>query len=409
MKFTDKQNIILAELAGKRRVLLYGGSRSGKTFLIVFLIVYRALKHKSRHAILRKHFAHIKQAVVMDTFPKVMDLAFTGVEYNLNKTDWFAEFGNGSQIWFGGLDDKERTEKILGNEYSTMYFNECSQIVDYNTITTGLTRLAENTKLPRIAFFDENPPSKRHWSYMMFIEGRVPGTGELINKRELYYHTRVNPVHNLDNLPGDYIDDTLKQLPRKQRERFLDGLFQDDNEGALWTSDMIKGGEVDQLKRIVVAIDPAVTSDPDSDETGIIVVGEDTTGRLWVLGDYSGILSPQQMAAVVTTAYEKHRADRVIGEVNNGGDFIEAILRNEMKNIPYKAVRASRGKFTRAEPIAALYEKGRVLHAEEFKELEDQMLTWSAKKGEKSPDRVDALVWGLTYLTEDNTKELIYA
>ena len=401
MKLTSKQNIILAELVGKRRVLLYGGSRSGKTFLIVFLVIIRALKHKSRHAILRRHFAHIKQAVVLDTFPKVMNMAFPDVSYNLNKTDWFAEFGNGSQIWFGGLDDKERTEKILGNEYSTIYFNECSQITDYDTITTGLTRLAENTKLPRIAFFDENPPSKRHWSYTLFIDKKVPGSGEAISKPELYYQTRVNPMDNLDNLPDDYIEDTLRQLPRRQRERFLEGLFQDDNEGALWTHDMIMCGEAGDMRRIVVAIDPAVTSDPDSDETGIVVVGEDGDGRLWVLDDISGIYTPQQMAHMVIQSYNKWETDRVIGEVNNGGDFIEAILRNEMPNIPFTAVRASKGKFTRAEPIAALYEKGRVLHAREFKELEDQMLTWSAKKGEKSPDRVDALVWGLTYLTQD--------
>jgi phage terminase large subunit-like protein len=97
----------------------------------------------------------------------------------------------------------------------------------------------------------------------------------------------------------------------------------------------------------------------------------------------------------------------VIGEVNNGGDFIEAVLRNEFEYIPYSAVRASRGKVTRAEPIVALYEQRRVYHINELKELEDQMLTWSAKTGEKSPDRVDALVWGLTFLTEDIETEFI--
>jgi predicted phage terminase large subunit-like protein len=407
MKLTKKQNEILAEIRGKTRVLLYGGSRSGKTFLIVFLIVARAIKVKSRHAILRKHFAHVKQAIVFDTFDKVMKIAFKGVEYNLDKTHWFAEFGNGSQIWFGGLDDKERTEKILGNEYSTMYFNECSQITDYGTITTGLTRLAENTALPRIAFFDENPPSKRHWSYVLFIDNKIPGSGEKLGKPELYYQTRVNPIHNTDNLPEEYIEETLKTLPRKQRQRFLDGLFQDDTEGALWSADLIKYEEPPELTRIVVAIDPAVTSDPESDETGIVVVGEAKDGTLFVLGDYSGNYTPRQMASVAIHAYNTHQADRVIGEVNNGGEFIEAVLRNELLHVPYTAVRASRGKVTRAEPIVALYEQRRVFHADEFKELEDQMLTWSAKTGEKSPDRVDALVWGMTYLTEKIEQEFL--
>lgn len=409
MKLTKKQNEVLAELKGRTRVLLYGGSRSGKSFLIVFLIVLRAIKHKSRHAILRKHFAHVKQSIVFDTFPAVMRSAFPDVGFNLDKTHWFVEFGNGSQIWFGGLDDKERTEKILGNEYSSIFFNECSQITGYETITTGLTRLAENTPLPRIAFFDENPPSKRHWSYTVFIDGKIPGSGEKLSNMDLYYHTRINPTDNTDNLPGDYIEQTLKQLPRKQRERFLEGRFQDDNEGALWQAEMIRYGEPDDMVRIVVAVDPAVTSDPDSDETGIVVVAEDSEGRYWVIDDLSGIHSPQQMAHNVIVAFNRHNADRVIGEVNNGGDFIEAVIRNENRNIPFTAVRASRGKVTRAEPVAALYEKGRVVHAREFKEMEDQMLTWSAKKGEKSPDRIDAVVWGITYLMNDETNELIYA
>lgn len=407
MDLTSKQKKILIRLEGKTRVLLYGGSRSGKSFLIIWLIVLRALSVKSRHAVLRKHFAHVKQSIVLDTFPAVMEKAFKGVEYNLNKTDWFVEFTNGSQIWFGGLDDKERTEKILGNEYSTIFFNECSQINNYETITFGLTRLAEKTKLPRIAFFDENPPSKRHWSHKLFLESEIPGSGEKVKHPALYYQEKVNPGDNIENLPDEFIEETLKSLPRKQRIRFLEGLFQDDTEGALWTADLLQYGEAGELIRIVVAVDPAVTSDPDSDETGIIIVGEDKSGMLYVIDDVSGIYSPRQIASTVIYNYEKYQADRVIGEVNNGGDFIEAVLRNEMNNLPYAAVRASRGKITRAEPIVALYEQGRVKHVKEMKEMEDQMLTWGAKVGERSPDRIDALVWGLTYLTQDIEQEFI--
>ena len=406
--FTKRQTAVMAEMPGKRRILLYGGSRAGKSWLIMFLIVIRALRVKSRHIVLRKHFAHVKQSIVCDTFPAVMRTFFEGVTFNLNKTDYFVEFENGSQIWFGGLDDKERTEKILGNEYSTIFFNECSQISDYSTIMVGLTRLAENTKLPRVAFFDENPPSKRHWSYGLFVKGELPG-GEKVKNMDIYYHARLNPDDNSDNLPSDYINDTLATLPKKQRERFLEGKFQDDTEGALWTTEMLSYGDPGDMVRIVVAIDPAVTSDPDSDETGIIVVGEDSIGGFWVLDDLSGIYTPRMMAHNVIKAYERHKADRVIGEVNNGGDFIEAIIRAENPHIPFTAVRASRGKFTRAEPIAAIYERLRVKHIREFKELEDQMLTWSAKKGEKSPDRVDALVWGITHLMSDDNDDLIYA
>jgi len=337
-----------------------------------------------------------------------MSLCFPGIQFDIDRSNWYAKFSNGSEIWFGGLDDKERTEKVLGNEYSTIYFNECSQLTNYDTIVTGLTRLAENTKLSRIAFFDENPPSKRHWSYKVFIDGVLP-TGERISNHERYYHLRLNPDDNTDNLPGEYIEETLMQLPKRQRKRFLLGEFGDDSEGALWTADIIKYSDTEEFSRIVVAVDPAVTAEEDSDETGIVVVGEDTLGGFHVLEDYSGTYTPREMARVVIGAYNRHQADRIIGEVNNGGDFIEAVIRNEDPNLPFTAVRATRGKVVRAEPVVALYEQNRVKHIKELKELEDQMCTWAAKKGEKSPDRVDALVWAVTYLMNDEINDLIYA
>ena len=126
-KFTEKQLEARSKMALEYMYfMLFGGSRSGKTFLIIYAIVIRALKSKgSRHVALRFRFNAIKASIIFDTFPKVMKLCFPGVEYNINKTDWIATFKNGSEIWFGGLDDKERTEKILGQEYSTIFLNEC--------------------------------------------------------------------------------------------------------------------------------------------------------------------------------------------------------------------------------------------------------------------------------------------
>ena len=144
MQLHAKQMEAQQVLAGDAvHIMLFGGSRSGKTFLLVRNVIYRALKApKSRHAILRFRFNAVKSSVVMDTFPKVMQLAFPGVSYKVNKTDWFAEFDNGSQIWFAGLDDKERTEKILGMEFATIYLNECSQI-PWGSVGIATTRLAQ--------------------------------------------------------------------------------------------------------------------------------------------------------------------------------------------------------------------------------------------------------------------------
>ena len=130
MKLTSRQLEANELLSGDAaHCMLFGGSRSGKTFVLVRAVCMRAIKApKSRHAILRFRFNAVKNSIVLDTFPKVMQLCFQGVSYTLNKTDWYAELSNGSQVWFAGLDDKERTEKILGMEFATIYFNECSQI-----------------------------------------------------------------------------------------------------------------------------------------------------------------------------------------------------------------------------------------------------------------------------------------
>ena len=170
-KLTKRQEQALALLLDHKYSLLYGSGRSGKTFLIVFFIVFRALKTKSRHVILRYRFSHVKQSVVYDTFPKVCEVF--GINYSLNKSDWVAHFPNGSEVWFGGLDDKERTEKILGNEYSSIYINEASQI-SYNSHTILYTRLAQKSGLPLRYICDENPPSKSHWTYKLFVKGEDP-------------------------------------------------------------------------------------------------------------------------------------------------------------------------------------------------------------------------------------------
>ena len=147
MKLTDRQQLAQAVIAGPaQHCMLFGGSRSGKTFLLVRNVIFRALKApNSRHAIFRFRYNHLKASIVLDTFPKVMRLAFPGVEWTPHHQDGYADIPGGSQIWFAGLDDKERTEKILGMEFATLYFNECSQI-PANCIDTALTRLAQRVE-----------------------------------------------------------------------------------------------------------------------------------------------------------------------------------------------------------------------------------------------------------------------
>jgi len=210
----------------------YGGSRSGKTFGICRAIIVRAAYEKSRHLCVRLKFNHAKTSLFMDTFPKVFNLCFPDINYTTNKSDYYFQLPNGSEIWIGGVDEKERVEKVLGKEYSTLFFNECSQI-PYSSVTTVLTRLAEQNELTKMAFYDENPPTKRHWSYPLFIKGLDPNSWEPRKDAHNYTNILMNPEDNLENIDPDYLD-ILEQLPEKERERFLKGQFTDDTSGAIY-------------------------------------------------------------------------------------------------------------------------------------------------------------------------------
>ena len=215
------------------RLLYYGGSRSGKSYLICYELICRALQSPgSRHAVLRYRFNHAKQSLWYDTIPKVFKDCFPGLKYTDNKSDWFIELPNGSQIWLGGLDDKERTEKILGNEYATIYFNEISQI-SYHSVVIALTRLAQKTQLKNIAYFDCNPPSKQHWSFKLWFQGIHPETKEPLFNKESYASLRMNPDGNKINIADGYIENTLAALTGSARTRFYLGEYSDEDLGLI--------------------------------------------------------------------------------------------------------------------------------------------------------------------------------
>lgn len=230
----------------------------------------------------------------------------------------------------------------------------------------------------------------------------------LVRKGTVVTHapTKANQAHlapsylrQIETLYGN------TQLGRQE----IDGELMEGNEGALWDLAGIDAERVEEapkLDRIVVAVDPPATSGKSADACGIVVAGVELKGppsewRAFVLGDYSlPKASPNEWAKEVARVFEEHQADRVVAEVNMGGEMVEAVLRQQSALIPYSGVRATRGKSARATPVSALYEQGRVSHVGAFKDLEDQMtqMTKRGYLGQGSPDRVDALVWALTDL-----------
>jgi predicted phage terminase large subunit-like protein len=214
--------------------------------------------------------------------------------------------------------------------------------------------------------------------------------------------TTGSTYENKDNLAAAFFNKVISRYEgtRLGRQELYAELLED-IEGALWTQKMIEAAHVSkapEMLRIVVAIDPAVTSDVTSDETGIVVAGVGQDDRCYIIEDLSGQYTPTEWARRAIGAYHQHKADLIIGEANNGGDLIEQVIRTLQSNVPYSKVHASRGKVTRAEPVVALYEQNRVKHVGSLPKLETQMTTWAAKEGEKSPDRVDAMVWAVSEL-----------
>lgn len=415
-----------------RFILFRGGSRSGKSFAICYFIFMRALNvPKSRHGIFRQTAVDVRQTLFDLTFKDMMEGHTPGLwgelvrTKKINDTEMTITLPNGSIIMFNGLDDATRQDRILGNEYSTVFVNEVSQFKSFDIIQKLISRLSEakpdlKGKIkPTKLFLDCNPTTKRHWSYKAFIEMVNPISGEPWARQHQWAEIQMNPIDNLGNIQASYIDD-LQNLAARDRQRFLTGEWQSDNDNAMFKLEWWNGdgkhkrrklrdpSEVDDLVRIIVAIDPAGSSKAGADETGIIVAGKDEDGHIYILEDSSGRYRPDEWARKAIDAYERWSADAIITEDNFGKEMVPNTIRMLNPSVPVKCVTAMRGKVLRADPVATLYELGMVSHCGSFEKLEGQMedfhIDWNRNK-DGSPDRLDALVWAVTDLGVKQTQK----
>ena len=235
----------------------------------------------------------------------------------------------------------------------------------------------------------------------------TPLIRKLLDRKDVVV-TTGNTFENSDNLAAS----TLAMLKEKyegtalgRQELYAEVL--DNLEGALWNNSMIDACRLPrdtkpEFTKIIVAVDPAVTANADSDESGIVVVGKDAEKKYYLLDDRSGVYTPNDWARLAVELYHTWQANLIVAEVNNGGDLVESLIRSVDVNCKYRSVHASRGKMLRAEPISALYEQGKVHHIGIYPELEEQMCTYTGDRPKPSPDRLDALVWGLTELSKSS-------
>lgn len=365
--------------------LFLAGRGFGKTLTLSYdATIYCLLNPNSIVGVVAPTYSDLKKIIFQGEsgFLSIIDRELLS-NSGYNKTDNQIEFTNGSKIIGYPAIEPDR---LRGNNFHRAY---CDELASWRYATETFDNLMMALRL------GESPKC---------IITTTPRPIELIKKLVVRSDTKVikgNTFENADNLAPS----TIKMLKERYSgtrlgQQELYGQILEDIEGALFNATNIEQNRIEiapELQRIVIAIDPSVTSKASSDETGIIVAGRGVDNHYYVLGDYSGIYSPDKWIKRAIDLYYKFQADRIVCEVNNGGDLIEKLLRVQDVNIPYTSIRATRGKILRAEPVAALAEQSKIKFVGYFKELEEQMCQYTADTI-KSPDRLDAFVYAIMAL-----------
>lgn len=229
---TETQAAAVNEIVNSRakNICLYGGSRSGKSFLIMRMILIRAGKcPNSNHIIVRDTTNAVRRSIWKKTFKDVLRICFPNLPVKFNQTDLEAYLPNGSMITVAGLDDNDKIERLLGTEYSTLWINEANQVA-YPAVNKLRTRLAEKNTLRKLSFYDLNPTLTSSWVYQLFEDKVNPQDGENLGNPEDYLSIKMNVQGNLENVDEDYLE-MLESMPEKERKRFLYGDYDDSNQG----------------------------------------------------------------------------------------------------------------------------------------------------------------------------------
>ena len=311
---------------------------------------------------------------------------------------------SGSKIIFSGIKTSQGTQtanlkSIQG--VTTWVIDEAEELTDEDVFDKINLSIREKS-LPNRIIVIMNPSYKTHFIYRKYLEV----------ERDDVCHIHTTYRDNLKNLSDEFLEEAerLRGLNKHRYDHLFLGTWLEDQEGLLWNKLIIDRSRVKstpKLSRVVISIDPAVTAKAESDETGIVVVGADSNGNGYVLDDESGIYTPNEWAMVAHRLANRWDADCYVAEKNQGGDMVESVIRQVDKQRRVKLVQATKGKYLRAEPVFSLYEQNRIFHAGVFNKLEQQMITFNPESNVKSPDRVDALVHGLTDLVVGKQKQFI--
>jgi PBSX family phage terminase large subunit len=392
IKLLDKYQPLFLDTPKTRYYLITGGRGSGKSWTLSMFLLN--LTYEEGHVILFTRWTLTSAFIsIIPEFIDKIELMNKEKDFEITQSEIINKV-TGSKILFRGIKTSQGTatanlKSIAG--VTTFILDESEELMDEDVFDRiDLSIRAVNK--PNRVILVMNPSYKSHWIYSRFVKQPRNDTS--------YIHTTY--LDNVQNLSQSFVDqaERVKQENLHRYEHLFLGKWLDDAEGLLWSRPLLEKVKIVAkpiLDRIVVAIDPAASANLNSDETGIIVLGKDSYGKGYVLEDLSGKYSPNEWAKVASQAFNNWDADCIVAEKNQGGDMVESVLRSQNTTARIKLVTATKGKFVRAEPVYSLYEQSKIFHVGSFPILEKQMVTFDPDKG-KSPDRVDALVWGFTEL-----------
>lgn len=389
-----------------RYLIVTGGRGSGKSYAVSLGITLGMREPGLACLYTRWTMASAKDSIIPE-FNEKIDLLGAGCEFNVTSND--IQHVSGSRTMFRGIKTSagNQTAKLKSLQgLNTWVLDEAEEMPDEGTFDT-IDLSIRDKRRRNLVVLSLNPVHKRHWIYRRWFDGRVPDGFCGVKDDVTYIHTDYR--NNMANLPDSYRE-RIRQAKEGNPARFAHvwrGAWVDEVQGALWSYDMIQRidrADMPDLKRVVVAVDPNATSGPNADEAGIVVAGQGVDGVFYVLADASARIGPAQWARVACQQFEVHKADRVVAEKNNGGEMVQLTINGYRKDVPVYLVNASRGKITRAEPIASLYSQGKVRHVGRFPELESEMMSYTGEGGQ-SPNRLDAMVWALSDLAGGSAAE----
>lgn len=393
----DKYGPLFDPECDTRYFLVTGGRGSGKSWSVALSLLNQT--DYDNEVILFTRWTLVSAFIsIIPEFIQKIELMNRESDFEITQSE-IINRKTGSKILFRGIKTSQGTatanlKSISG--VTTFVLDEAEELVDEN-IFDRIDLSVRSVLRPNRVILLMNPSYKSHWIYKKFI----------VNKRKDTTYIETTYLDNKENLSDSFLqtaEQTRQENFHRYEHLFL-GKWLDDAEGLLWNRPILERARITtkpDLKRIVVAIDPAVTANMDSDETGIIICATDHHGKGYVLEDLSGKYSPNEWGVIAKTAFDRWNCDCVVAEKNQGGDMVESVLRSMGVKYRVKLVSATRGKYVRAEPIYSLYEQHKIYHVGHFPLLESQMITFDPDKG-KSPDRVDALVWGMTELMLGST------